>query len=115
MTLAAPSKDAFSSLIMNDSEYPMSYKINVKNMKLSRDQKLYVWETRAADDGSFNENYMKCLGGVQAEEDGSYIVKVKPYSVVTVTTLDVEKDPEYTQKLPVEGERTVLDTESGWC
>lgn len=111
MTLAAPSKDAFSSLIMNDSEYPMSYKINVKNMKLSQDQKLYVWETRAADDGSFNENYMKCLGGVQAEEDGSYTVQVKPYSVVTVTTLDVEKDPEYTQKLPVEGERTVLDTD----
>ncbi len=111
MTLAAPSKDAFSSLIMNDSEYPMSYKINVKNMKLSQDQKLYVWETRAADDGSFNENYMKCLGGVQAEADGSYTVKVKPYSVVTVTTLDAEKDPEYTQKLPVEGERTVLDTD----
>ena len=43
MTLAAPSKDAFSSLIVNDSEYPMSYDIQVKNMKLPKDQKLYVW------------------------------------------------------------------------
>ena len=111
MTLAAPSKDAFSSLIVNDSEYPMSYDIQVKNMKLPKDQKLYVWETRAAEEGSFNENYMKCLGGVSAGQDGTYTVKVKPYSVVTVTTMDVEKDEEHTQILPVEGERTVLDTD----
>lgn len=111
MTLAAPSKDAFSSLIMNDSEYPMSYEIQVKNMNLPKDQKLYVWETRAADDGSFNENYMKCLGGISAGQDGTYTVKVNPYSVVTVTTMDVEKDEEHTQILPVEGERTVLDTD----
>ena len=94
MTLAAPSKDAFSSVIVNDSEYPMSYQINVKNMKLSDNQKLAVWETRAADDGSFNENYMKCTGSVSAGEDGSYVVKVKPFSVVTVTTLDVADDEE---------------------
>lgn len=111
MTLAAPSKDAFSSVIVNDSEYPMSYQINVKNMKLSDNQKLAVWETRAADDGSFNENYMKCTGSVSSGEDGSYVVKVKPFSVVTVTTLDVADDEEHTKALPVEGERTVLDTD----
>ena len=55
MTLASPAKDNFSTMIVNDSEYPMEYKIQTKNMKLAEDQNLEIWETRAADDGAFNE------------------------------------------------------------
>lgn len=112
ITLASPQKDNFSSVIVNDSEYAMSYQVKAENMNLPEESKLYLWETRAADEGSFNENYMKYQGEADREEDGSYTVKVKPYSVVTVTTLDMEKDEEHIRKLPVEGERSVLDTDS---
>lgn len=110
MTLASPAKDNFSTIFVNDSTKTMTYNINVKNMKLSATQ-LGVWETRAADNGSFNENYMKFLGNVSADNN-TYTVTVKPNSVVTVTSLDVSKDSEHTQTLPVEGTRTVLDTDS---
>ena len=40
MTLAAPTKDNFSTVIVNDSEYPMTYTLQTKNMKLKADRKL---------------------------------------------------------------------------
>ncbi len=112
MTLASPAKDHFSTMIVNDSEYPMTYTLKTENMSLAEDAKLELWETRAADQGAFNENYMKCLGDLQKNEKGEYAFHVKPYSVVTVTSLDVSGSQEHTEPLPVEGERTVLDTDS---
>ncbi len=112
LTLAAPDKTAFSTMIVNDSEYPMNYTLQTQNMDLPDDQKLELWETRAADAGSFNENYMKCLGEISQDAEGTYTFAVKPYSTVTVTTLDVSDSLEHTQGLPVEGERTVLDTDA---
>lgn len=111
LTLASPSKDAFSTVIVNDSEYPMNYTLQTQNMDLPEDQTLELWETRSADDGAFNENYMKCLGNISKNADGKYSFAVKPYSTVTVTTLSVSDSEEHTQGLPVEGERTVLDTD----
>lgn len=111
MTLASPAKDHFSTVIVNDSEYEMSYDINVKNMNINEQAGLHVWETSAADPtGVFNENYMKHTGAVSANNNGSYTVAVKPYSIVTVTTLDVSESEEHTTALPVEGTRSVLDT-----
>lgn len=113
MTLASPAKDHFSTVIVNDSEYEMPYDINIKNMNMGEKSSLHVWETSAADETSaFNENYMKYAGPVAAEENGTYTVTVKPYSIVTVTTLDVSGSEEHTTPLPVEGERSVLDTDS---
>lgn len=112
MTLASPEKNNFSTIIVNDSEYPITYTVNTKNMDLKESQELGVWETRASDDGPFNENYMKFRENVKGNAEGAYTVSVKPYSVVTVTTLDVSESAEHTKALPVEGERTVLDTDS---
>lgn len=111
MTLAAPAKDNFSTVIINDSEYPMTYTLETRNMNLPAGQTLELWETRAADQGAFNENYMKCLGDLSKNAEGKYTFSVKPYSAVTVTTLDVSGSEEHTQGIPVEGERTVLDTD----
>ena len=112
MTLAAPTKDNFSTVIVNDSEYPMTYTLKTENMNLKADQKLELWETRAADDGAFNENYMKRIQEVSADAEGVYSFEVKPNSAVTVTTLEVSDSEEHTKALPVEGERTVLDTDA---
>lgn len=111
VTLAAPTKDNFSTVVVNDSEYPMTYTLKTTNMNLKADQKLEVWETRAADEGAFNENYMKCTQSLTADEQGVYHFAVQPYSTVTVTSLEVADSAEHTQKLPVEGKRTVLDTD----
>lgn len=111
MTLAAPSKKDFSSVIVNDSQYPMHYQITVKNMKLKENQKLAVWETKAADDGGFDENYMKHREDISGNDKGIYELTVAPYSVVTVTTLKKTAKEEVKMALPKEGERTVLDTD----
>ncbi|MBR1742747.1 MAG: hypothetical protein IJ733_12945 [Lachnospiraceae bacterium] len=60
-------------------------------MKLSTNT-LDVWETRAADDGAYNENYMKFRNTLSADSNGNYIITVKPWSVVTVTSLDKKND-----------------------
>ena len=112
MTLAAPTKDNFSTVIVNDSEYPMTYTLQTKNMKLKADRKIELWETRAADEGAFNENYMKCIQELSADSNGVYSFAVKPNSAVTVTSLDVSDSKEHTEAMPVEGERTVLDTDA---
>lgn len=113
ITLASPAKDNFSTMIVNDSEYPMTYTLKTQNMNLPEDAALELWETRAADEGAFNENYLKCLGDLTKNAQGEYTINVKPYSTVTVTSLDMSDDAEHTEPLPVEGERTVLDTDAG--
>lgn len=100
MTLASPEKDHFSTVIVNDSEYEMQYDITAKNMNIGEQNGLHVWETRAAGENApFNENYMKYTGAAAAAEDGTYAVTVKPYSIVTVTTLDVSGSEEHTAPL----------------
>lgn len=66
----------------------------------------------AADQGqALNANYLKYLGNVGAS-GGVYTVTVKPNSVVTVTTLPQHTNPAFQVPLPVEGARTVLDTDA---
>ncbi|MNO16457.1 Endoglucanase precursor [compost metagenome] len=113
MTLAAPDKSDFSTVIVNDSEYERIYKLQTVNMGYTGNPSLEVWETRAATEGAaFNSNYMKYLGEAAADGSGVYTVRVKPYSIVTVTTLECNDKEAYHKELPVEGERTVLDTDA---
>ncbi|MGG1513914.1 S-layer homology domain-containing protein [Paenibacillus oryzisoli] len=113
MTLAAPDKSNFSTVIVNDSEYEKTYKLQALNMSYTGNPAMEVWETRAADQGAaFNSNYLKYLGNANADSGGVYTVHVKPYSIVTVTTLPKHGDAEFAKPLPVEGERTVLDTDA---
>ncbi|RAV05097.1 S-layer homology domain-containing protein [Paenibacillus sp. YN15] len=114
MTMAAPDKSNFSTVIVNDSEYERTYKLQTVNMAFaSGTPPLEVWETRAAEAGeAFNSRYMQYLGEAAADGAGVYTVKVKPYSIVTVTSLDCNDKEAYSKPLPVEGERTVLDTDA---
>jgi len=109
MTLAAPDRSDFSTVIVNDSEKTLKYRITPTNFTFGGDEKLAVWETRAADAGErFNANYKQHVGDL-TRSGGGYTVTIKPYSIATVTSLDVTEDPAWTSQLPVEGERTVLD------
>ena len=112
LTLAAPDKSNFSTVVVNDSEYAKTYKITPQNFGYGADKTLQVWETRAADDGeAFNANYKQHVADVLPNASGTYTVHVKPYSIVTVTSLDVTGDGSWTTPLPVEGQRTVLDAD----
>jgi hypothetical protein len=113
MTLAAPDRKNFSTVFVNDSEYTQTYHITTNNMGYTGKPSLEIWETRAADPGkAFNSNYLKYLGNVSADAGGVYNITVKPYSVMTVTTLVNHGLPEFNTPLPVEGPRTVLDTDA---
>lgn len=112
MTLAAPDKSNFSTVVVNDSEYPKTYRITPQNFTFGSGQALHVWETRAADPGqAFNANYKRHVADPLPSAAGAYTVQVKPYSIVTVTSLDVSDDGNWTTPLPVEGQRTVLDAD----
>jgi len=112
ITLAAPDKSDFSTVVVNDSEVTQTYRIKPLNFSLGTSPKLAVWETRAADAGeAFNANYKQHVADVAPTAAGTYTVTVKPNSIVTVTSLDVSGDTAWTTPLPVEGARTVLDAD----
>ncbi len=112
VTLASPDKRHFSTVIINDSEQTQTYALSARNMAYAAAPALEVWETRARDAGeAYNANYMQYQCDLAADGGGQYRFAVKPYSVVTVTTLPNRTEAEFHEPLPVEGERTVLDTD----
>lgn len=113
MTLASPDKRNFSMVFMNDSSRTQTYKIQASNMAYTGKPTLELWETRAADSGAaFNSNYLKYQCNMTADSSGAYVITVKPFSVVTATTLVHATSAEFNTPLPVEGARTVLDTDA---
>jgi len=113
LALASPDKHDFSLVLMNDSENARTYKVAPTNMAYTGQPSLELWETRAAATGTaFNGNYLKYVCDLAADASGAYTVTVKPYSVVTITTLANVGKAEYSAPLPVEGTRAVLDTEA---
>lgn len=113
LTLAAPNKSDFSTVLVNDSEKPRTYRITASNMAFAEAPELELWETRGADAGApFNGRYMKYLCNQGPDEQGAYTVTIEPFSIMTVTTLVNTAAPAFQQPLPVEGARTVLDTDA---
>ena len=111
LTLAAPDKRNFSTVFVNDSESAKTYQLRTTNMALDGTPSLELWETRAADPGKgFNANYLQYRCSVSAAASGSYTITVKPYSILTATTRCTSATRNTSVPLPVEGARTVLDT-----
>lgn len=96
MTVTDTETGEYSIIICNDSGERRNYTFTLKNMKLA-DVPVTIWETRGPDEGqSYDGNYFKNTGTFRpVEDDGNYAysVEVKPYSLVTVTTLDKTADP----------------------
>lgn len=95
MTVTDTETGDYSIIICNDSEEQRNYTFTLENMKLA-DAPFTVWETRGPDEGqAFDENYFRNIGKyLPVETDGKYAysIEVKPYSIVTVTTLDKTAD-----------------------
>lgn len=95
MTVTDTETGDYSIIICNDSEEQRNYTFTLENMKLA-DAPFTIWETRGPDEGqAYDENYFRNIGTFRpVETDGkySYSVEVRPYSIVTVTTLDKAAD-----------------------
>jgi hypothetical protein len=113
LTLAATDKKSFSTIFFNDSSRAQSYRLQTANMGFAARPTLELWETRAADAGkAFNSNYLKYVCTLSADTSGVYNIPVRPYSAVTATTLVRVQSAEHNVPLPIEGTRTVLDTDA---
>jgi len=113
LTLAAPDRRNFSTVFVNDSSRVQNYQLTTLHMAYSGSPVLELWETRAADAGTaFNSRYMKYLCSAEPDSSGAYVIQVKPFSVVTASTLANLGSAPHNTPLPVEGPRAVLDTDS---
>lgn len=94
----------YSTIITNTTADFITYDFEVSNLAKS-DSTVFVWETRGPEKGqAYNANYFKKVDAI-TPENGKYSVTVKPYSMVTVSTLNV---PETDFIVPNESENTVL-------
>lgn len=95
MTVTDTETGDYSVIICNDSEEQRNYTFTLENMKKA-DAPVTIWETRGPDESqAYDANYFKSIGTyLPAETDGKYAysIEVKPYSIVTVTTLDKTAD-----------------------
>lgn len=95
MTVTDTQTGDYSIIICNDSEVQRNYTFTLENMKLA-DAPFTVWETRGPEEGqAYDENYFKNIGTFRPVEEGgkySFSIETKPYSIVTVTTLDKTSD-----------------------
>lgn len=107
MTAADTETGDYSTVIVNSTSEPIEYAFKVSNLDKSA-AGVGVWETRGPDSGSYDENYFKKVSDIFPEEKDraySYKVTVKPYSIVTVSTI-MPTRTEYTNADA--SERTVL-------
>ncbi|MGO4236016.1 hypothetical protein [Pseudarthrobacter sp. YAF2] len=111
LTLAAPDKKDFSTVVVNDSDQVKTYSIKARNMKLGNNR-MEVWETRAADPGQAGDaNYLHLAATVKPDADGNYSYTVNPRSIATFTTLNKSSDPAMAKRLPQTPAPSVLDTD----
>lgn len=91
MTVTDTQTGDYTIVICNDSEKERAYTFLLKNMEKA-EAPVVIWETRGPDGKeAYDANYFRKLGTcLPAETEGGYAfsVRVKPYSVVTLTTLD---------------------------
>jgi LPXTG-motif cell wall-anchored protein len=88
MTMKDPKSDDYTTVFANNTSQTRKYKITASNLSGKENAPVYVWETRGADDGqAYDANWMQNIAKI-TPENGTYTVEVKPYSVLTITTLD---------------------------
>ena len=92
MTVADEKTGDYSIIVCNDSDEQRNYTFTVSNLGKAGSN-FYIWETIGPNKGeAYNENYLRNIGAYTPVDNGdgtySYSVEVKPYSIITITTLD---------------------------
>ncbi len=77
----------YSVFIVNPTDKEIKYEFQVEGMKNSP---LNLWETRGNSEGEFDENYFRKIG-TAAPVNGKFSVSAKPYSLLTISTLDTQR------------------------
>src|SRR5690606_38011016 len=94
MTLKDPETDDYTTVFANNTKQTRQYKIQAKNLSGKENAPVYVWETRGPDEGqAYDANWFKNID-VVTPNDGEYAIEVKPYSIVTISTLDKKSEIE---------------------
>lgn len=95
LTVANKETGDYSTIIANNSAKTIEYTLDVRNFDKSKEG-MDVWESRGADQDStsYYDNFLQKTETITPKADGdksTYTVTVKPYSMVTLTTLKVER------------------------
>ncbi|AEI43030.1 S-layer protein [Paenibacillus mucilaginosus] len=94
MTLKDPETGDYTTLFVNNTKQARKYRMEAKNLSGKENAPVYVWETRGAEAGqAYDANWFKAIGRI-TPSNGTYEIEVKPYSIVTVTTLDKQSEVE---------------------
>ncbi|MCO7124701.1 hypothetical protein NIE88_02780 [Sporolactobacillus shoreicorticis] len=109
MTLAAADGSDYSVIIVNDSAVNQTYHFTLKNFRKAADKTVYQWETRARDqkEQDFDIRYRRLTETITPSQH-EFVVEIKPYSLVTVTTLNPETVDHY-QRYVSDVDQHVLD------
>lgn len=90
MTACDPESGDYSTVIVNSTDGEITYEFRAENGR-----KVTVWETRGPDKGEYNENYFRKIREIVPEkiaEKYEYTVTLKPFSMITVSTLDTVEE-----------------------
>ncbi|MBQ3162815.1 MAG: glycosyl hydrolase family 59 [Oscillospiraceae bacterium] len=95
MTACNPETGDYSTVIVNSTDKDITYEFEADSAKT-----VNIWETRGSGNGAYDENYFRKTASIipqKSAEEFTYSVTVKPFSLVTVSTLDTaeEKRSEY--------------------
>lgn len=111
LTLKDPKTDDYTTVFANNTKETRKYTIKAKNLNGKENAPIYVWETRGPEVGEeIDANWFKNINKLKPV-NGEYEVEVKPYSLVTITTLDKESEVkgfEYQSEPIVLAEDTIL-------
>lgn len=91
MTACDPDTGDYSIVITNTTPDPITYNFTVTNLAKSSSA-VNMWETRGPDGGAWNGSYFRHTDTVTPAENGggyTFSVTIKPYSLVTLSTLEV--------------------------
>lgn len=94
MTLKDPKTDDYTTVFANNTKETRKYQIHAANLGGKENAPVYVWETRGAEDGQpYDANWFQPIRKI-TPANGVYELEVKPYSIVTISTLDKESETE---------------------
>lgn len=118
MTAADPVTGDYSTVITNTTPEPIVYNFAVRDLAKAGSA-VHIWETKGPSDGIRNGGSIRCIGSVTPVKSGdeyTYSVTVKPYSLVTVSTVEHEQGefefperPSYVLVLPYADDFTYAD------